>query len=109
MVKKIKKKKRQLADPLDEVIVETDLGSGSESSAIRHDDIGFGFETPQRDSPVKSIFEYTGSLGGHVHVSNMDTTTNLCESPSTSIPAKEIVIPPEVSRTESLTEEVRTS
>ncbi|CAH1413193.1 unnamed protein product [Lactuca virosa] len=45
VVKKIKNKKKQLANPLDEVIVETDFESGSEGSPIRHD-IGLAIETP---------------------------------------------------------------
>lgn len=99
VVKKIKKKKKQLADPFDESVVKTDFKSGSERSPIR-EDIGLGFETPQRDFLVKSTFEETGSLGGTVHISHMDTTTNLGESPTVTIPAKAVVIPPEVSMTE---------
>lgn len=77
-------------------------------SPIRHD-IGLDFETPQRHPPVKSTFEETGGLGGTVHVSNTDTTTNLGEYPITTIPKKAVVIPPEVSITDSVSEEVRTS
>ena len=107
IVKKIKKKKKQLADLLGKLVVENDFESGSEGSPIRHD-IGLGFETPQRDSPVKLNFEDTGSFGGNVHIYNMDTTTKLNESPSTTIPAKADLIPPMVSRTESITDEVQT-
>ncbi|CAH1428660.1 unnamed protein product [Lactuca virosa] len=52
MVKNIKKKAKALEDLLDEVVVETDL-EGNESPILQSE---FGFDSPQRDSPVKSNF-----------------------------------------------------
>lgn len=100
MVKKTKKK-MQLVDPLDEVVVETDFESGSDRSTI-HQDIEMGCEAPQRASPVKLTFKETVSLGGTIHVSRTDTTTNLSESPIINIPEKVVVIPTEVSMTGSV-------
>lgn len=95
-------------DPLDEAVIKTDFDSGSERTPVHYEYFGFGFEKPQRDSPVKSNFEENGSLGGHVHVSHTDTITNLGESPSSTIPTKGVVIPHKVSRTDSFAEKVRT-
>ncbi|CAH1425193.1 unnamed protein product [Lactuca virosa] len=95
MVKKLKKKQRQLEDPLHKVIVESDHGSDSERSDICIHDTGFG--SPQRDSLVMSTFKETGGPGANVHVSNTDTNSSLSDPPSTSIPDKAIVIPSEVS------------
>lgn len=107
MVRKIKKKKRQLIDPPDEVIQETDFESGNDSSPIHNEDSGF--KSPQRDFPVKSTFEVTGNLGGSVKVSNTDTTTNMSDPASTTIPEKKKLIPAKVSMAEFIPEEDRTS
>lgn len=106
MVKKITKK-RQNVDSLDKVVVETATDSESERSDICYDDTIFG--SPQRDSPVKSIFEETKNPGGNVNVSNTDTTTNLSDPLFVSIHEKATVIPLEVLLAESTMEEVRTS
>ncbi|CAH1438286.1 unnamed protein product [Lactuca virosa] len=55
VVKKIQKKKKQLEDPLDEVVVETDFESGSDKSPIHHEVHGFGFSSPQRDFPTHGV------------------------------------------------------
>lgn len=92
MIKKLKKKQRELEDLLDKVIVKSTHGSNSEHSDIHIDDNGFG--SPQRDSLVLSIFEETRSPSANLHVSNTDTNTNLSDPPPTSIMEKEIVILP---------------
>ena len=63
----------------------------------------------KQDSPVKSTFEETGGLGGSIHVSITDTTTNLGESPIPTIHENAIVIPPEVWMTKFVKNEVLTS
>lgn len=88
MINQKKKKKKQLDDPLDEIVVETYFESESERSPIRQEELGFGFESLQRDSSVKSTFQKTGSLGGNVSVSNTNTTTNLGDPTSNAIPEK---------------------
>lgn len=97
-----------MADPLDEVVVKTYFKSGSEISPICQD-IGLYFKTPQRDSPVKSTFKETEILGGTVHVSHTDTTTNFDESPLTTIHARTFVIPLKILITDSISKEFRTS
>lgn len=105
LVKKIKKK-MQLEDPLDKVIVETDHGSDRKGLIFALKTLTF---LTSKDSLVQSIFKEIGNPGANVNVSNMDTNTNSSDSPSTSILEKTMVIPPEVLQTESNTEEVRTS
>ena len=106
MVKNITKKKRQNVDPFDDVVVETAIESESERSDIRYDDIGFN--SLQRDSPVKSNFEEIENPGSNVYISDTDTTTNLSDLLHISIPEKATVTPLEVSLIESIMEEVRT-
>ena len=66
MVKKIKKKKKQLEDPLDEVVQKTDIEDEGTQSPLRNSDIGFA--APHRDSPVKLTFKATGSFGCWINV-----------------------------------------
>lgn len=84
MVKKIKVKKKQLEDPLDEVVQETDFEDDGTQCPLHHENIGF--TSPLRDSPVKLTFEETGSLGGSMNVSNTDTTTPVGDFSTISIP-----------------------
>ena len=51
-VKKIKKKKKQLEDPLDEVVQENDFEDGSDQSPIRNEDIGFDITSEGLSSQV---------------------------------------------------------
>lgn len=54
MVKKLKKKQKQvndtLEDPLDEVVVETDF-EGNDSPILQSE---FSFDSPQKASPINS-------------------------------------------------------
>ncbi|CAI9271624.1 unnamed protein product [Lactuca saligna] len=68
-----------------------------------------GFASLQRDAPVKSNIEVNGNICGNVETFNVDTTTNLGDPSNPSIPEQTQFIPPKVSMTESVSEEVRTS
>ena len=92
MVKKIKKKEKILQDPLDEIVVETKFEDDSDQSSLHNHNMGFS--SPQRDSPFKSTFEETGSLGGFVKAFNVDTTTNLGDFLNPSIPKQTSVYHP---------------
>lgn len=103
-----KKEKKFVHDSLDEVVPESDFEESGKSQTPPRD-IDMGIPSPTRGSPVKSNLEETEGPGGFVKTSNMDTTTNLGDHSKISTPEKTIVIPSEVSRTELVSEEFRTS
>lgn len=84
MVPKLKNKKNKLEDPLEEVVQETHSEDGSDQYHIQTTDIGF--DSPQKESPVKLTFEVTGSLSGSMKVCNTHTTTNLGDTSTIFIP-----------------------
>lgn len=98
------KKRKTIQDPSDEVVLEIDFEDIDQSLLKNNNN---GFNSPQRDSPVKSTFEATGSLSGFMKTSHVGTSTNLGVSSIFSIPEQALVKAPEVSTTETVTEEVR--
>lgn len=65
-----------------------------------------GFPSSMRGSPLNSIFEANGGPGGNVEASHMETTTNLGDTSILSAPEQALVIPPEVSNAESVSEAI---
>ena len=81
----------------DEVVLE---------SPIQDDQMGHS--SPVRDSSLKSNLEATGNPDSTVETSKVDTPINLGEQIKTFAPKQTNIIPPGVSTTESIYEEVRT-
>ena len=102
VAKKLKKRKPTLLEgQMENVIVDSDHDKDGTDT-----DIGGSFHTsPRMDTSIKLAIEEACIPDVNTHVSNKDVNINSGEQPSTSIPKKTKVTPPEVLHTKSVMEE----